>query len=168
MFFVGNTIVFVMLVPLKDPLCCLLEGVCIDAVDFKAHSFQVRMHISLECNRCIRVAHDFADSLDVAARLQAGRRKGVAQGMGSDRAHLRLFQVCMQALAETARLHRFFTAPGQKPGIIGGHPAQLTEQNKKILGDWDLTGGRSGFGRLDNDLGMPVTAADALDGSLNR
>ena len=64
------------------------------------------------------MAHEFAQSLNIAALLQASGGKRVPKRMWMNRTNHRLFQVSAQAFAIAAWLYGFLVSAGQKPDII--------------------------------------------------
>ena len=114
------------------------------------------------------MAHEFAQRLDIAARLQAGGGKRVPQGVWTNRPHHCLFEIAVQAFAIAAGFHRLLIGAGQKPDILSKRSTQRTKNGKQRFRNRNLPCGSLCFGRLHHNSGMTVTTANALYRSTNR
>ena len=76
-----------------------------DPLHFTLFPLHVRMDIAFQSDIGVGMAQDFAESLDVAAALQAGGGKGMPQGVGMHPTHPGPAQIAPDALAVAARLH---------------------------------------------------------------
>ena len=97
------------------------------------------MNIAFQRHVGISVAQDLTQCLDVAAVLQAGCSKRMAQSMGVYPAHPGPAQIALDTLAVAARLHRTFSGSREIPGVRAGAAPQLAQQQDQIVRNRDHT-----------------------------
>ena len=79
----------------------------------------------------------------------------------------RLLQIHLNAFPIATGFGGFGFATGQKPCSIAGASAQLFQQNKQLLWEWNFPAGGAGFGCLDDHLCMAVSTGNSADRSID-
>lgn len=96
-----------------------------NALQLLSHTVQIRVNISLQRNRCIGMAQQFAQGFDITSSLQIGRSERMTQNVWVNFSDPGLLQVTLDALAVAAWFYRPFLVSGEKPCGIAVFSVQL-------------------------------------------